>query len=332
MDELLNDRGLIFVTGKGGVGKSVCAGAIASSLAATGARVLLVETDTFPAQPHIFGLPNPSEPAGQADGRIRLRERLDTVNLRASECLVQTLKRFLPSEKLVRAIAQNRITSAFFQSAPSVNEFVLLDQIEAQLSRSYDHVVVDLPATGHALTFLAVPKTLRGMMREKGPIAKRAGELESRIADSESTAIVAVCLPEELPVQETIEFASALENSLGRSLTCVLVNMIHDPPLENPSDLSAFRAVCARVLGGDDVTEALADEGNRGWRRLVMGGALSESWERRDRHYLRLLADEIDTPVVDIPMFFEVEDAKLVGLIEGVVRPAQAADTKREIS
>ena len=328
MIEEIQQRRLIFVTGKGGVGKSVCSGAIAVALARRGRRVLIVETDTFASLPHLFGVSKARSAASRIDSPVRLADQIDGLNLVGEECLVRTLTRFLPSETAVRAITQNRVTSAFFQSAPSVNEFVLLDQIMGPLTARYDHVIVDLPASGHALTFLAVPKTLSEMMRGKGPIASRADELHARIGNGEETAIVAVSLPEELPVQETIELASAVEASIGRTLTGIVVNMVHDSPIEAESDLEKFRALMRERLDGQQPVDLLAESTCVGWWRLMVAAALSDGWRERDLKYRERLASEVSTPMVDVPMFFEVEDARLIHLIAGSICGEEDRSTK----
>jgi anion-transporting ArsA/GET3 family ATPase len=303
----IDDKKLIFVTGKGGVGKSTGAAAVAKSLAQRNRRVLVVEPDTYSAMNDLLGVPK------GAEGIITLGNGIDAINLRADESLVQTLTRFLPSERVVRAITQNRVTASFFDSAPSVNEFVLLDQMLAlaeERGETYDHVIVDLPASGHAVTFLAVPKTLHGMMRGVGPVAKRAEAIAKRISNDRETAVVAVCLPEEMPVNETIELAENLQKELGRSLTMCLVNMVHRAPVDG-AHRTALSELHDRLNGARDPSAVLFDEPTP-TERLVAGNSLAMRWFDRDARYLGILHERLDTPLVEIPMFYEVDHAKIV--------------------
>lgn len=308
-DRLLKKR-LVFVTGKGGVGKSTASAALASAFAEQGRRTLVVETDTFSAMTEMLGVTAPPSTTPH-----RVSERLDVVNLSAAECLVSTLTRFLPSERIVRAITQNRVTEAFFKSAPAVSEFVLLDQIQLYVDEmetsGYDHVIVDLPASGHAVTFLNVPKTLHDMMRGRGPIAKRAVEIHQQIQKQKETAIVAVCLPEEMPVNETVELAGAIRDTLGRGLDLVIANMVHDSPIE-PTQRAAFGAVRRRVHGETEPAEALAEDDMDGLGRLIAGSALALDWTERDRHYLGVLADKLDVEIVEVPVFYEIDARRLL--------------------
>ena len=309
MLEELDDKRLIFVTGKGGVGKSTSTAALASALAERGRRVLVVETDTYSAMGDMLGV---KEPGAEPE---RARRGLWAVNLSARECLVSTLTRYLPSERLVRAITGNRVTEAFFESAPSVSEFVLLDSIllftERTGEKAFDHVVVDLPASGHAVTFLTVPKTLHGMMRGIGPIAKRAEAINRAISDRRNTAIIAVCLPEEMPVNETIELDEQLREKVGRGLDVSLVNMVHRAPIEG-AYRTAFTALRERVSDGEQPAEILADNDAEPLVRLVAGNALALDWFERDVHYLGVLESRLRADVIEIPMVYETDDTLLV--------------------
>lgn len=303
----LDEKRLIFVTGKGGVGKSTGTASLARALALKGRNILVVETDTYSAMSDLLGIPQHSE------GVVTVDDGIDAINLRADESLVQTLTRFLPSERVVRAITQNRVTSSFFDSAPSVNEFVLLDQMLAlaeENDQKYDHVIVDLPASGHAVTFLAVPKTLHGMMRGVGPVAKRAQAIAERISNPAQTAVVAICLPEEMPVNETLELSENLERELGCKLTMCLVNMVHRAPVDG-AHRDALKAL-HRELNGDDDPSAVLFRDPTPAQRLVAGNSLAMRWFDRDARYLRILHDRLDAPLVEVPMFYEVDHAKIV--------------------
>lgn len=289
MLESLKNKPLIFVTGKGGVGKSVASGAIARTLARDGKKILVVETDTY----SVFDTNR--ETSTTEIKRTKIEDNVWAVNLRSDVCLVETLTRYLPSRRIVRTILGNRVTKAFFDSAPSVNEFVLLDQIIVQASTAsdFDTVLVDLPASGHAITFLTVPKTLYGMMRGIGPIAKRADEIHQIICDESHTAMVAVCLPEEMPVNETIELGEAIEEKLGRPLDVIVANMVHQSPVVE-TEVNALQNAVKQLNGSDS---AVAE--------VIRANGLAAEWFIRDTHYLKVLEESTDAPIVRVPMMYE---------------------------
>jgi anion-transporting ArsA/GET3 family ATPase len=311
MLESLDNKRLIFVTGKGGVGKSACTAGLAMALSRRGRRVLVVETDAYSAMTVILG-------AGQSEHTIvHVIDGLYAINLRSKQCLVETLTRYLPSERVVRAITQNRVTESFFTSAPSVNEFVLLDKILALLEtedRAWDHIVVDLPASGHALTFLGVPRTLNAMMRNVGPIAKRASEVDSIITNASKSAVVAICLPEEMPVNETIELAANLKTTLGRSLDLTLVNMVHDRPISEDHE-DDFERASMRLKVRSNPTGILSDTQSTPVQRILAGNQLALRWYKRDHTYLQILHEQLQCEIVELPMVYEVDETKIVDIL-----------------
>ncbi len=307
MLDSIKDKRLVFVTGKGGVGKSTCAAALGAALARRGKKTLVVETDAFSAMSELLGK------SGKDGTRIKIADNLYAINLQSDECLVRSLTRFLPSERVVRSVTGNRVTEAFFKSAPSVNEFVLLDGILEFVEDNkqlYDHVIVDLPASGHAVTFLNVPDTLNQMMRGVGPFAKRAKVIAGWIHDSSRAAIVAVCLPEEMPVQETIELEDKLEEALGRGLELTMVNMVHPRPF--PARFgTAFKEASESAGVNVDPTKEFSEE-STATRRVLAGNVLAMSWYKRDRTYLDLLHSKLDAEIVELPMVYETEENDIV--------------------
>lgn len=317
LDHLLDKR-LIFVTGKGGVGKSTATAGLARALAMAGKKTLVLETDTFSAMEDLFNYKSPGlEP-------VEISDNLYASNLLSEECFVATLRRFVPGERIARAVIKNRIARVFFQAAPSVNEVTILDQVRVFYEKTdddgtpfYDHIIVDLPASGHAVTFLNVPATMHGMMRGIGPIAKMSGQVSELIADPQITAIVAICLPEEMPVNETIELSANLKTALGRPLTLAIVNMVNQPPID-PADREAFEALHQEIRQDHPDIEALFfdDDEERSEStavaRLVEGNALALGWYDRDKHYLQLLYDRLESPIIEVPMFYEGTGADVV--------------------
>lgn len=314
MIEKLYENRLIFVTGKGGVGKSTVTAAVGLALARQGRRTLVLETDTFSAMEDLFEFKSTGlQP-------VKLQANLWASNLLAEDCFLATLRRYVPSERIARAIINNRVARIFFEAAPSVNEITILDQIRVFFEDTlpdgrprYDHILVDLPASGHAVTFLNVPETMNGMMRGVGPIAKMSEKVDKVIKDKRTTAIIAVCLPEEMPVNETIELADKLKDVIGRPLTCAMVNMVNRAPLDE-DQREVFQALRTDICPDEERrASTLADgvsEHIDPIVRLVEGNALALGWHDRDQHYLKVLHDRLKEPIVEIPIFFEIDGAR----------------------
>ncbi len=317
----LSDRRLIFVTGKGGVGKSTVTAALGKALARSGRRTLVLETDTFSAMEDLFDYTSPGlEP-------VAITDHLSASNLDSEECFIATLRRFVPSERIARGVIKNRIARVFFKAAPSVNEVTILDQVrvfyEATDDRGqplYDHILVDLPASGHAVTFLNVPETMHGMMRGIGPIATMSRQVADIISDPEVTSVVAICLPEEMPVNETIELEQEILSTLGRPLDYSIANMVHQSPLD-ADHRAPFEALLDSL--GDDLDDLgglfQATDGpmdvDEAWSRLIKGNALALGWANRDHQYLSKLHDELQAPILELPIVYESSGADIVDLL-----------------
>ncbi|MFB6263969.1 MAG: ArsA family ATPase, partial [Bradymonadaceae bacterium] len=256
-----DDQRTIFVTGKGGVGKSTVTAALGRAFADRGERVLVAETATYSAMSSLLGTDLPSEEPAAVD------PPLYGVELEASTCFVEALHDFLPSRKVIRTLVDNRVARVFFDAAPGINEFAILNQIDRYLEQGaeenpdWDRVIVDLPASGHAVTFLGVPETYVDLMKV-GPIADRAGTLADRIRDPTRTALVAVALPEQMPVNETVELEQGLRNQLDRELTVVALNMLHRSPLD-PDQREQFEQMVQAIDHDELVTDPLARPDDR---------------------------------------------------------------------
>ena len=119
----------------------------------------------------------------------------------------------------------------FVAAAPGAKELITIAKVWelAQLSRwdarnrTYDLVVVDAPASGHGLAMLTTPHTF-GEIARVGPIRRQAGKIEDLLGDPEKTGYVAVALPEEMPVVETLELGRRLEEAVGLGLEAIIVN------------------------------------------------------------------------------------------------------------
>ncbi|MCK6556529.1 ArsA family ATPase [Candidatus Binatia bacterium] len=241
---------LIVVTGKGGVGKTTIAAALATHAAAKGARTLVVETAHDGSLAHLFGHRRletvPFAVAGGIDA-VEVNQR------RLVEDYFTGLLRFgFLSKRLFASHTFNALTTA----APALTEYLLLEQVlswlepEGRRAPRYDLVLLDGPATGHALTLLRAPDSLAAMVGG-GPIGHTARRLRNLLADRMRTQVVLVSIPEEMSVRETIETHAALTTDLGLRVARPVVNRVF------PRRFSAAEATrIARAGIARPVTEA----------------------------------------------------------------------------
>lgn len=231
---------LHFVTGKGGTGKTTVAAALALTLAAGGRRVLLVEVEGRQGIAQLFDVP----PLPYEEVKVATAEGGGHVNALAVDIEAAFLEYLDMFYNLgIAGRAMRRVGAIEFATtiAPGLRDVLLTGKIKESAVRldsdrrpAYDAIVVDSPPTGRIARFLDVTKALSDLAKG-GPVHSQA-EGVVRLLHSEETAIHLVTLLESLPIQETIEAITELEE-LGLPIGSVIVNR-NIPPFLPPDDLA----------------------------------------------------------------------------------------------
>jgi anion-transporting ArsA/GET3 family ATPase len=218
----LLDRKLLFVTGKGGVGKTTMAAALGLLAARDGRRVIVVEVGEQSRIPALFG-----EREHAAGVETQLERELASISIDPDRALLEWLQA-LGGRVSGRVLASSGTFQYFAAAAPGAKELFTMVKIW-QLTRSkgrrrgYDLVVIDAPATGHALAMLASPRTF-GAIARIGAVAGQTREIQALLEDEARTGYVAVALGSEMAVTEALDLQDGLRRQLGRDLSAVIVN------------------------------------------------------------------------------------------------------------
>ena len=273
------DSRLVLVTGKGGTGKTALSAALAAVGSERKRRTILTEIDVFrPSLTEFFGVVPQYQP-------INVRPNLDICNITWREALEEWLERTVPGQRVVKLILGNRIVHHFLNATPGVRETVILSKV-LSLTEQYDQVVVDLPASGHAISILQVPNIAIDLMRA-GPIRERAEEILTLLA-SPSTSLIIVSLPEEMVVNETVELWETLQEKIPvLHLPLVVLNRAALPSLTD-----AERQLLER-LGDTELSEEAQE--------LLRAGAWEANLEQATSEALDRIEKELGAPIIHFP-------------------------------
>ncbi len=266
-------RPLQFVTGKGGVGKSVVAAAIASRLAREGRRTLLFQVNVADAHSAML------EVAAITPELREVLPELYAVNTTPTDALREYGMLMLRFSTVYNAVLENRLVKYFLRFVPSLAELNMLGKawhhvdLGEERSPVFDHVIVDAPATGHGLSFLRVARVVAdGAVA--GPLQAQAEAMAHTIEHPELCAVHVVCLPEQMPVEETRELVTTLHRQRIAPLGVAVLNR-YGPHLFEPGDAERLATTAGR-----------ATEQRAGWA-VARHRAGREEEERALAHRLR---------------------------------------------
>lgn len=225
----LERRHFLFVTGKGGSGKTTVTAALALALAARGRKVLVAASGARQRLSELLGGPELTTSIEQ------LRHNLWGVFLAPDVALREYGAMVLKSPKLVNALFDSKYVQGFFNGAPGLKEWSLLGKawyhsVETTSSgaRRFDTVIFDAPATGHGLDMLRVPKVILAAA-PPGRLRTDAERAFSSFRDARVSGVVVTTLLQEMPVNETLELVFALQSELGLPIAEVIASATLEP-------------------------------------------------------------------------------------------------------
>lgn len=286
---------IVLVTGKGGVGKTTLAAGLAEAARRRDGQAMLIE----------FG-------DGESGKRVLGRGSKVThrvVDPRAA--MEQAIADLLGSTLLAKLFLGNFAVRPMLRAAPAIRELAMLERVRAYADEmpAGTRVVVDMPSTGHGLTWLRLPVQMRDMFAS-GPIHDLAVRVINRISSPERCSVVVVTLPERLVLTETVELCHALDHDVKLPPARLVVNRL--PTEMPPAAFDEARAMVAR--GGPDgaaARELLRVIEARAEARKDALEILAKATQRGDVHGAPVLYGELleDPRAEDVATFLEKEGA-----------------------
>lgn len=252
----LLDKPLVFLTGKGGVGKSTVAAAMGLMGARRGQRTIVAELARRDDVSRVLGGRSAPSRSGE---EVQLAENLYWTTLDPESALQEYLEDQLPVRALADLLGSSRLFTYLAAATPGLAELLTVGKVwelaqparRRTGDRCYDLVVVDAPATGHGLAFLAAPSTFVSLARV-GPVARQARIISAMLSDPSRTGVVAVSTPSEMPVNEVRLLARSLPQAVGLQLDRVIVNALY-PQRFSSAEAGALDQALEAAPGGSAV-------------------------------------------------------------------------------
>lgn len=285
---------MLFVTGKGGVGKTTVAAALALVAASQGRRVLLCEVDAKGNAADLLECGRVGFTPVEASPGVSLMT-MDTED---------SLKEYLSLQLKIPLIARVGPLARTFDfvatAAPGVKEILTVGKLCWEVrERNWDLVVVDAPASGHVVGQLAAPEAINELVKV-GRVRDQTRWMIDILADPATTGAVIVSAPEEMPVAETVELAGRIRAETQVDLAAVVVNRVL-PELFGRGEQEVFEALCE-----PPATDQLAAAADGPVGPVLDAARLAVTLRRTRAGHLERLRNELgdSVPMMYVPYLF----------------------------
>ena len=290
----LLDRKLLFVTGKGGVGKTTVAAGLALLASQRGKRTLVCEVDAKGDLADFYE----TGPIG-FDAR-EIHPGLFAMAMDTERSLDEYLRIFLRIPVMGRIGPIARMFDFVATAAPGIKEILTVGKLAYEVrEHHYDLVVVDASPTGHVVGQLAAPQAINSLV-QVGLVRTQTDWMLEILSDPVTTGLVIVATPEEMPVNETIELAGRVKAETTVDLAAIIVNRVL-PELFGRGEEEVFDRL-SDPAGRDRVNQAAGGE----MAPLLEGARLAVTLRRTRAVHLERLRESVDPalPLLYVPYLF----------------------------
>jgi len=309
------DTRLQIVVGKGGVGKSTVAAALALAKAARGGRVLALELGGSGGLARALGVEASSNPVKASQPMVTGEVYVASVDGEAA--LSEYLALLVPVRRLLHGVTASRFYKAFVGAAPGLRELMAVGKVWYECQKTNDDgsptwttVIVEAGATGHSLRYLRMPEVAARTF-SSGQVHREAVRVGDMLRDPDYCRVHVVALPEQMPLSEAREVLVALDEELGMEVGRLIVNRCRQAAPPAAERLSCKLATVASSEPGGGLATALADLAARELSWLAIQERGLELIERDSgRRALRL-------PLLVLEEFGPAELSRLARVLAG---------------
>jgi anion-transporting ArsA/GET3 family ATPase len=290
----LLDRKLIFVTGKGGVGKTTIAAALAWLASDRGKRTLVCEIDAKGDLADFY------ETAPTRFEEREISPRLWAMSMDTEASLKQYLSLQLKLPLVAKVGPLAKMFDFVASAAPGVKEIVTVGKLCWEVKeRHYDFIVVDASASGHIVSQLAAPQAINQLV-QVGLVRQQTGWMLDILGDPATTGLVVVATPAEMPVSETLDLTDRVKAETNVDLAAVVVNRVL-PELFGRSEEEVFER-----LDEPDTRAPLEKRLGGSLTPLLNAAHLTVTMRRSRTEHLERLREAIDPgiPMLYMPYLF----------------------------
>jgi anion-transporting ArsA/GET3 family ATPase len=302
LDRLLSRR-LIFVMGKGGVGKTTISVALAGVAERRHKKVLLVELGDTDSIGRLY------QDQALSETPRKLSQSIWGARVNSKAELEAYVRAHVAPKFISAKIIRSRLFEYLFEAAPGLKEVMSLGRLwrwekeESHFSGSdlsgkefsgtaFDLIIVDAPATGHAMSLLRLPDVLINMIRV-GPLANQIRGLQRLLKNHQKTSLVLVSLPEELPVNETIEFYAMAKDTLDMPVAATFINCVF-PLVFSKTELQQI----------DSIENSFRDRSSAPENCLIASARNLNRRQSYQQHHITKIYEKAINHVLKIPFCF----------------------------
>lgn len=224
---------VVFVLGKGGVGRTTVASSLGYYFSQLGLKTLIIQwTIQDSISPLFF-----KEPVGHKHQEIL--PNLFVMNYDPDYTLKEYFVDHLKMSFFYKFILENQQVKKLLQATPGLEELFFLGRIfwlvelaKEERGYEFDKIIVDAPATGHGSALFGIISTISNFKLE-GPLISEATRVSKMLENPNKIATVIVTLPEELPYEETIELFNLVEKEMKRPPIYIFINRCYSFYINN---------------------------------------------------------------------------------------------------